>query len=101
MADSTRVAEAESVKWFLVFYHDGEHDEMDHPELPTVDFWQPDRKTAEAEGERVLRELIERGDCRNWTAAAHPDPIMVAKGKHRIAQWLLHTKDIAGQRQAV
>ena len=40
-------------------------------------------------GDRVLRELEERGDKRDWKAVGHPDPIEVGLGQRPGGQWIL------------
>ena len=62
-----------AVRWISVFLHSGgsPHTEADFPKF---DFGCPDRDSSKAQGERVLRELRERGDGRDWMAAGFPDP---------------------------
>ena len=91
------MSEAESVRWFVIFFHPDEDEESDRGDFPEVSFWQPDEATARAEAKRVLQELRAKGDCREWTAAGHPDPFAVAEGRHRIAQWILTLDDSAGE----
>lgn len=96
MGTST-ASKTDSVKWILVFFHQGEEEEGERDDFPKVEFWQPDKETAKAEARRVLRELRERGDCRNWKAAGHPDPFAVARGEHRIEQWIVDSADLADE----
>lgn len=83
------MSDTRPVRWFVVFFHSDEDDESDRGDFPKVEFWQPDEATARAEATRVLQELRDNGDPRDWKAAGHPDPFAVAKGRHRIAQWIL------------
>ena len=86
----------DSVRWILVFFHTDE-EESERDDFPEVEFWQPDKETAIAEARRVLQELRDRDDCRNWKAAGHPDPYAVAKGRHPIQQWILTSEDLDSQ----
>ena len=87
----------DSIRWILVFYHSGDEQESDRDDFPKVEFWQPDEETAKAEAKRVLQELRDRGDHRDWKAAGHPDPYAVAKGRHPIQQWVLPSENLNGQ----
>ena len=61
------------VRWMVVFWHpDGRT--WSEPDFPDVDFWHPDKQTSRMEAARVLWELRERGDTRDWVAAGFPDP---------------------------
>ena len=78
----------DSVRWMVIFYHSegGFHDE---PDFPKVDFWHPSKKASMEAGARVLRELKDLGDTRDWKAAGHPDPFKVGSGQHPGGQWIL------------
>ena len=78
----------DSVRWMGTFYHSegGFHDE---PDFPKVDFWHPSKKASMEAGARVLRELKDLGDTRDWKAAGHPDPFKVGSGQHPGGQWIL------------
>ena len=78
----------ESVRWMLTFYH-SQGSWKEEADFPQVDFWHPDEKTSQKEAARVLRELKERGDTRDWRAAGHPDPFKVGSGQHPGGQWIL------------
>ena len=82
------MTEADNVRWMLTFYHSegGIRDELD---FPKVDFWYSSKQASMKEGERVLRELKERGDTRDWKAVGHPDPLAVGVGQHPGGQWIL------------
>ena len=83
-----------AVRWMLGFFvHNGEGDKHE-PNFPTFDFWQPDRDTCEAEGRRILLELRNRGDERNWIAYGHPDPYEVGAGRHPGGQWMQRLRDL-------
>ena len=77
-----------SVRWMVTFYH-SEAGSRDEPDFPKVDFWHPNKKASMEAGARVLRELKERGDNRDWKAAGHPDPFVVGSGQHPGGQWIL------------
>ena len=63
----------DGVRWMVTFWHpDG--DRTAEPNFPKVDFWHPDKRTSRMAAARVLWELRERGDTREWVAAGHPDP---------------------------
>ena len=64
----------EAVRWICVFLHSGSGNPHTEEDFPKFDFWCPDRDSSKAQGERVLRELRERGDGRDWMAAGFPDP---------------------------
>ena len=78
----------ENVRWMLTFYH-SQGSWKEEANFPKVDFWQPDKRTSQKEGARILRELKERGDTRDWQAAGHPDPFKVGSGQHPGGQWVL------------
>ena len=61
----------------------------DEPDFPRVEFWHSDKKASLEAGARVLRELKERGDTRDWKAVGHPDPFKVGSGEHPGGQWIL------------
>ena len=78
----------ESVRWMLTFYHSqGSWKEEAH--FPKVDFWHPDKKASMLAGARVLKELMDRGDTRDWKAVGHPDPFKVGSGGYPGEQWIL------------
>ena len=91
------MSDTEPVRWFVVFFHSDEGGESAGSDFPEVEFWQDDEETARAAAKRVLLELHGSGDRRDWTAAGHPDPFAVAKGRHPIAQWILTTEDVTGE----
>ena len=78
----------QETRWMVIFWH-SEGSEADEHNFPKVEFWHPDRDTSLGEGERVLRELIARGDDRDWGAAGYPDPFHVGAGLHPGGQWIL------------
>ena len=47
----------------------------DVEDFPDHSYWHPDRETSIAEGCRVLRELRERGDKRDWVAFSFLDTV--------------------------
>ena len=77
-----------SVRWMLTFYH-SEGSWKEAPDFPDVAFWHPSEKASMEAGARVLRELKERGDTRDWKAVGHPDPLKVGSGEHPGGQWIL------------
>ena len=84
----------EKVRWILSFHH-SEGGGRNDPNFPRVEFWQPNKFTSLQEAARVLAELREeRGDERDWIAAGHPDPFVVAKGRHIFGQWILRYDDL-------
>lgn len=80
-------------RWMLSFWH-SEGDWRGEAGFPDVEFWQPDNKTARAEAARVLAELRDSGDMRDWVAAGHPDPREVMAGNHFGGQWALQYDDL-------
>ena len=76
------------VRWMLTFFH-SEGGARDEPDFPKVDFWHPTRKAAMEAGARVLKELKERGDERDWKAAGFPDPYKTASIVSPNGQWVL------------
>ena len=78
----------DSIRWMLTFYH-SEGGFRDEPDFPEVEFWHPSKRTAMEAGARVLQELKERGDTRDWRAVGHPDPFKVGSGEHPGGQWIL------------
>ena len=82
------MSELETVRWMLTFYH-SEGGVRDEPDFPKVEFWHPSKQDSLKEGDRVLRELKERGDARDWKAVGHPDPFAVGAGRHPGGQWIL------------
>ena len=80
--------DTDSVRWMITFYH-SEGRSRDEPDFPKVEFWHPDEKASMEAGARVLRELKERGDTRDWMAVGHPDPFKVGSGEHPGGQWIL------------
>lgn len=95
---TSAASKTDAVRWFVIFFRSGEED-SDRGDFPKVQFWQPNEETARAEAARVLRELWQGGDRRDWKAAGHPDPFAVAKGRHPIAQWILTPDDVLGEGQ--
>ena len=71
----------DSIRWMLTFYH-SEGGFRDEPDFPEVEFWHPSKRTSMEAGARVLLELKERGDTRDWRAVGHPDPFKVGSGAH-------------------
>ena len=82
-----------SVRWMVTFWHpDG--DRTAEPNFPKVDFWHPNKRTSRMAAARVLLELRERGDTREWVAAGHPDPFAVGQFGYISASWTLHYSDL-------
>ena len=80
--------ELDSVRWMVTFYH-SEGGSRDEPDFPNVEFWHPNKKASMEAGARVLQELKNRGDNRDWKVAGHPDPFAVGSGQHPGDQWIL------------
>ena len=81
------------VKWMVSFWHpDG--DRTAEPDFPKVDFWHPDKRTSRMEAARVLWELRERGDTREWVAVGYPDPFAVGQFGYISASWTLRPADL-------
>ena len=78
----------DSIRWMLTFYH-SEGGSRDEPDFPKVEFWHPNKKASMEAGARILQELKDRGDTRDWKAAGHPDPFKVGSGAHPGGQWIL------------
>ena len=86
-------AENAKVKWMVSFWHpDGRR--ATEPDFPQVDFWHPDKRTSRMEAARVLWELRERGDTRDWTASGIPDPWAVGQWGYISAPWTLRYSDL-------
>ena len=85
----------QTVRWMLGFYvRRSGRMHLQEPGFPEFEFWHRDRGACESEGRRVLRELRERGDTRDWLAYGHPDPIEVGAGRHPGGQWLQKLSDL-------
>ena len=83
----------DGVRWMVTFWHpDG--DRTAEPDFPKVDFWHPDKRTSRMAAARVLWELRERGDTREWVAAGYPDPFAVSRLSNHSPVWLLTYSDI-------
>ena len=81
------------IRWMVNFWHpDG--DRTSETDFPQVDFWHPDKQTSRIEAARVLLELRERGDTREWVAAGYPDPFVVNRVSDFCPVWLLIYSDI-------
>ena len=78
----------DSVRWMVTFFH-SEGGSRDEPDFPQVEFWNPNKKASMEAGARVLQELKDRGDNRDWKAVGHPDPFKVGVGQHPGGQWIL------------
>ncbi|MCY3992904.1 MAG: hypothetical protein OXF50_16910 [Caldilineaceae bacterium] len=64
------------LRWALFFaYSEGRN--RAEPNFPTHEYWHPDKQTAISEGKRVLKELLSRGNRRDWYAGIHYDPFKV------------------------
>ena len=68
------------LRWALLFAL-SEGRNKTEPDFPTHKYWHPDKQTAISEGKRVLRELLSRGDKRDWYAGVHFDPFKVNEVK--------------------
>ena len=64
---------ARGVRWMVIFWHPDGNGGTE-PDFPDVDFWHPNKWMSQMEAARVLWELRERGDTRDWVAAGYPDP---------------------------
>ena len=82
------MSDFDSVRWMVTFFH-SEGGWREEPNFPQVDVWHPTKRASMEEGARVLQELKERGDKRDWKAAGHPDPFEVGAGRHPGGQWIL------------
>ena len=85
----------DKVRWMLGFYNretNSRHQFEDG--FPEFEFWQEDEESCIREGRRVIIELRERGDTREWIAYGHPDPFEVAAGHHTHGQWILSSSDL-------
>ena len=78
----------DAVRWMVIFFH-SEGEARDESDFPEVDFWYPNKKASMEAGARVLQELKDRGDHREWRAVGHPDPFKVGSGEHPGGQWML------------
>ena len=85
---------AKSVRWMVSFWHPNGSWETE-TDFPMVSFWHPDKWTSRMEAARVLWELRERGDTRDWVAAGHPDPFETPGVWYNPgANWTLRRSDI-------
>lgn len=84
------------VRWFVIFIKPEPNGggDVDTPDFPDLEFWHADKESARQEAERVMRELHEQGDDRNWKAVGHPDPLEVARGNHDVDQWIVSSEDV-------
>ena len=82
------MSEVDTVRWMVTFFHSGGRSK-DEPSFPEVEFWHPNKKASMEAAARVLQELKERGDQRDWIAVGHPDPFKVGNGEHPGGQWML------------
>ncbi len=79
----------------LGFFHSGGAGQpYQEADFPKVEFWHEDKEECMAEGRRVLMELLDCGDTRNWVARGHPDPFAVGAGLTRGDQWILSLSDL-------
>lgn len=80
--------EHDPVRWMVTFYHSegGAHNE---PDFPKVEFWHPSKEASMKAGARVLQELKDRGDQRDWKAAGHPDPFYANSIHYPGGPWVL------------
>lgn len=80
-------------RWVLQFGHSdgnvrlsGGDDDIER-NFPAHQYCQPDKETAKSEGERVLRELLARGDRRDWYASYSLNPFDIHAGKQPSTQF--------------
>ncbi len=78
----------ENVRWMLTFYH-SEGSWKDEADFPRVEFWHPSKEASMKAGARVLQELKDRGDQRDWKAAGHPDPFYANSIHYPGGPWVL------------
>ncbi len=84
---------ADAIRWMVIFWHpDG--DRIAEPDFPEVSFWHPNKRTARLAAARVLAELRERGDTRDWVAVGYPDPLEVSVSRHVGGRWILSLDDL-------
>ena len=84
---------AHEIRWMVNFWH-SDGDRTTEPDFPEVSFWHPNKRTARMEAARVLAELRERGDARDWVAAGYPDPLAVSVSRHFGGRWILSLADL-------
>ena len=84
---------ADEIRWMVVFWHpDG--DRTTEPDFPEASFWYPNKLSARRAAARVLAELRERGDTRDWVAVGYPDPLAVSISRHYGGRWILSLDDL-------
>ena len=83
----------QKTRWMVTFWH-SQGDQRTERDFPKIEFWHPDKEVSIAEGKRVLKELISRGDDRDWAVAGHPDPFDVGANRHPGGQWILSIDDV-------
>ena len=64
-------------------------------DLPPHEYTHPNKPFAIAEGKRVLRELLSRGDERDWYAGIHYDPFKVNEVKEPNTVTRISIHDVA------
>ena len=81
------------MRWMVNFWHpDG--DRTTEPDFPEIAFWHPSKWKSQMEAARVLWELRERGDARDWVASGHPDPVEFGGWAYISTAWTLEYSDI-------
>ena len=83
-------------RWIVGFYVRKEGRSRFYERFPAFESWHEDKKGAIAEGTRVLKELNNAGDTRDWVAFAQPDPIAVTSQyeSQQGEQWFIRLRDL-------
>lgn len=83
------------VRWMLGFWCEtSDSSPSDERSFPKVAFWHDDQQACCDEGKRVLQELRQRGDLREWIAFGHPDPAAVFAGRSPGGQWMCRSRQL-------
>ena len=84
---------AHEIRWMVNFWH-SDGDRTTEPDFPEAPFWHPNKRTARTAAARVLWELKERGDERDWIASGHPDPVEADVWAYISTAWTLSAQDV-------
>ena len=84
----------QEARWMITLGHPegGSQCERD---FTSFEFWHPNKESSIVEGKRVLRDLVSRGDEREWYAAGYPDPFKVGSGEHTGGSWIIPLSRVA------
>ena len=81
------------IRWMVNFWH-ADGDRTTETDFPEIAFWHPSKWASQVEAARVLWELRERGDERDWIASGHPDPVAGGPWAYIRTSWTLDFSEI-------